>query len=205
MAAQVPPVADERDGLIAYLDQQRDAFVSISFGLTEEQIRLTPTAGSLSVGGLIKHVTTCERGWADKMAAAPDAPPPPERSVDDEAQAWGDDFRVADGDTLDGLLSGLAAVGDRTREVLQRADLDAPVPVPRDAPWFPRDVEAWSVRWVALHVIEELARHAGHADIVRESIDGATMYELVAAREGWPKTDWLTPWRAPDPGAPDRG
>ncbi|MEP7331352.1 MAG: DinB family protein [Terracoccus sp.] len=199
MAAQVPPVADERDGLIAYLDQQRDAFGSVSFGLTEEQIRLTPTPGALSLGGLIKHVTTCERGWADRMAAAPDAPPPPEQSVDDEAQAWGDDFRVTDDDTLVGLLFSLATVGDRTRKVLQQADLDAPVPVPRDAPWFPKDVDAWSVRWVALHIFEELARHAGHADIVRESIDGATMYELVAAREGWPETDWLKPWR---PSAP---
>ena len=48
----------------------------------------------------------------------------------------------------------------------------------------PRDVEAWSVRWVLLHLIEETARHAGHADIVRESIDGAQMYELMAAVEG---------------------
>ena len=205
MAAQVPPVVDEHDGLIAYLDQQRDAFVSVSFGLTEEQIRLTPTAGSLSAGGLIKHVTTCERGWADRMAAAPHAPPPPEHSVDDEAPAWGDDFRVTDDDTLDGLLSDLAAVGDRTRGILRRADLDAPVPVPHDAPWFPADVAAWSVRWVALHIIEELARHAGHADIVRESIDGATMYELVAAREGWPETDWLKPWRPRAPGGLIRG
>ena len=195
MAAQVPPVTDERDGLIAYLDQQRDAFVSVSFGLTEEQIRLSPTAGSLSVGGLIKHVTACERGWADRMAAAPDAPAPPEPSSDGAAPEWGDDFRVADDDTLADLLSELAAVGDRTRDILKRADLDASVPVPRDAPWFPKDIDAWSVRWVALHIMEELARHAGHADIVRESVDGATMYELVAGREGWPETDWLKPWR----------
>ncbi|OFE15028.1 hypothetical protein BA895_07800 [Humibacillus sp. DSM 29435] len=198
MAAQVPPVADEREGLIAYLDQQRDAFVSVSFGLTEEQLRQAPTAGRLSLGGLIKHVTTCERGWTERMAAAPDAPPPAERSVGDEKQAWGDDFRVKDDDSLGSLLANLAAVGDRTRDVLQRADLDAPVPVPRDAPWFPKDIDAWSVRWVALHIIEELARHAGHADIVRESIDGATMYELIAGREGWPETDWLKPWRPAD-------
>ena len=51
------------------------------------------------------------------------------------------------------------------------------------------------MRWVWFHLIEELARHAGHADIVREAIDGATMYELVAGREGWPETDWLKPWR----------
>ena len=64
--------------------------------------------------------------------------------------------------------------------------LDAAVPVPRDSPWFPKDVDAWSVRWVFLHVISELGRHAGHAD--------ATMYELVAAVENWEPQPWLTPW-----------
>jgi hypothetical protein len=54
---------------------------------------------------------------------------------------------------------------------------------PSGASWFPDDVEAWSVRWVFLHLISELARHAGHADIIRESIDGATMRELVAASD----------------------
>jgi hypothetical protein len=197
MPAQVPPVVDERDGLIAYIDQQRDAFASAAYGLTEEQIRLTPTAGTLSIGGLVKHVTRCERGWVERIAAAPGAPAPPDASVEEQAAAWGDDFRVTDSDTLDSLLAALAAQGDVTREVLRTADLDAAVPVPRDAPWFPRDLEAWSVRWVALHLVEELARHAGHADIVRESIDGATMYELVAGREGWPDTPWLKPWRPP--------
>jgi hypothetical protein len=51
------------------------------------------------------------------------------------------------------------------------------------------------VRWVFLHVINELARHIGHADIVRESIDGATMYELIAGRENWEPQPWLTPWQ----------
>jgi len=63
--------------------------------------------------------------------------------------------------------------------------------------WFPDDVEAWSLRWVLLHLVEEIGRHAGHADIVRESIDGATMYELMAGAEGWPATDWLQPWTPP--------
>ena len=52
------------------------------------------------------------------------------------------------------------------------------------------------MRWVALHLIEELTRHAGHGDIIRESIDGATMYELMAGVEGWPETDWIKPWKA---------
>ena len=77
------------------------------------------------------------------------------------------------------------------------ADLGRPVPVPRDAPWFPQDVEAWSVRWVLLHLIEETARHAGHADIVREAIDGARAFPLMAAAENWPATPWLQPWEPP--------
>ena len=50
----------------------------------------------------------------------------------------------------------------------------------------PQDVDSWSVRWVILHLFNELARHAGHADIIRETIDGATMYELIAGAENWP-------------------
>jgi hypothetical protein len=199
MPAHVPPVRDERESIVAYLDQQRDAFASAAFGLTEEQIRLAPTAGALTMGGLIKHVATCERGWVDRIVAAPGLPEPAAQDVEARAAAYGSDFVVTDEDTLDALLARLGAVGDRTGEVLRTADLGAPVPVPRDAPWFPRDVEAWSVRWVAMHLVEELARHAGHADIVRESIDGATMYELVAGREGWPETPWLKPWRRPVP------
>ena len=82
-----------------------------------------------------------------------------------------------------------------TSAAILAADLNTSVPVPQDVPWFPKDVPAWTVRWVALHLIEELARHAGHADLIRESIDGATMYELMAGREGWPATPWLTPWQ----------
>lgn len=195
MPAQVPPVADERDGLIAYLDQQRDAFASAAYGLTEDQIRLAPTAGTLTMGGLIKHVATTERSWMNRVEAAPNPPAQDTRTTEERRAAYGSDFLVTADDTLESLLAQLATVGDGTREVLRTADLDAPVPVPRDAPWFPKDLDAWSVRWVVLHLIEELARHAGHADIVRESIDGATMYELVAGREGWPETPWLKPWR----------
>lgn len=199
MPFHVPPVSDERESLIAFLDQQRTAFAAAAHGLTEEQIRLTPTAGALSMGGLIKHVSVCEEGWAGRIRSAPDTPPPPPASLAEQAAQWGDDFKVTDGDSLEGLLARLDAVGQSTREALRAADLDAPVPVPRDAPWFPQDVAAWSVRWVAMHLLEELARHAGHADILRESIDGATMYELVAAADGVPETPWLKPWRPPAP------
>ncbi len=197
MPALVPPVRDERESLVAYLDQQRDAFAAAAYGLTEEHLRLAPTAGALTMGGLLNHVATCESSWVDRIVAAPGLPKKDGQDVEARAAAYGSDFLITDEVTLDTLLARLIAVGDRTREVVRTADLDAPVPVPRDAPWFPRDVEAWSVRWVVMHLIEELARHAGHADIIRESLDGATMYELVAAREGWPETPWLKPWHRP--------
>ena len=93
------------------------------------------------------------------------------------------------------LLADYATVARDTEGVIRATpDLNQPVPVPKGVPWFPADVEAWTVRWVLLHLIEETARHAGHADIIRESIDGATMYALMAAAEGWPATDWLQPW-----------
>jgi hypothetical protein len=63
-----------------------------------------------------------------------------------------------------------------------------------EGPWYPRG-GGYTARWVLLHVLEELSRHAGHADIIREHIDGATMYELMAAVEGWPANEWITPWR----------
>jgi hypothetical protein len=73
-------------------------------------------------------------------------------------------------------------------------DLAQPVPVPQGVPWYPDDVDAWSVRWVLLHLIAETARHAGHADMVREAIDSATAFPLMAAAEGWPTTPWMQPW-----------
>ncbi len=70
---------------------------------------------------------------------------------------------------------------------MARASFDTPVPIPKGVPWFPQDLDAWTVRWVVLHLIEETARHAGHADVVRESIDGASMYELIGQpHEGQP-------------------
>lgn len=175
MPAMPPPVATELDGLVEYIAQQQDAFRIVAFGLTDEQARLTPTAGTLSVGGLIKHVTNMQRAWMDKIVAAPD-PGPDRQRADDE-------FTLREDETLAGALAAFAAQSEAILAAIKDKGLETPVPVP-SAPWFPKDVDAWSVRWVALHLIEELARHAGHADIIRESVDGATMYELLAAIRG---------------------
>ncbi len=189
MDANVRPVADEREGLLGFLAQQRRVLKAAAHGLTPDQLRLTPTAGALSVGGLLKHVAHTERGWVDTMLRRPST-----RTEQD----YGAEFRLTPRDTLESLHADLDAAAAETEEAVAGiADLGQPVPVP-DAPWFPDDLEAWSVRWVLLHLIEEVARHAGHADIVRESIDGATAYELLAAAEGWAPTPWLTPWEPPD-------
>jgi uncharacterized damage-inducible protein DinB len=194
MPALAPPVTDERSALREYLAYHQSAYLAVSYGLTDEQARATPSASALSVGGLIKHVTAMQRTWMARVAAAPDAPPKDPRPFEEIAKEFGDQHVMRPDETLDGLLRAFEAQNAASLRLAETADLDAVVPVPQDIPWFPKNQKAWSVRWVILHVINELARHAGHADIVRETIDGATMYELIAAREGWTIDGWVTPW-----------
>lgn len=189
MPGQAPPSDDERELLLAYIAQQRDGLRNAAFGLTDDQARLTPTSGSLSIGGLLKHAADMERVWVDLIL---------QRGSGGSQAAYEDNFRMTAEETVAGLIARLDEAAKETEDVVRGiADLGQPVPVPKGVPWFPDDIDAWSVRWVLLHLVEELARHAGHADIVRESIDGATMYALMAAAEGWPATDWLQPWQPP--------
>jgi len=182
----VPPVDNEREGLLAYLAQQRDAVRISAYGLTDDEARLTPTAGTLSIGGLVKHLSNMERGWMDIIL---------QRRGEAGQEDYEANFRLGTDETLAGALEDYRDTADATAAIVAGiADLAKAVPVPRDQPWFPRDVESWSVRWVLLHLIEETARHAGHADIVREAIDGATFYPQIAAAEGWQASAWLQPW-----------
>lgn len=191
MPGLVAPVANERDGLLAYLTQQRYILRVTAYGLTDDQARATPTASALSVGGLIKHVAAVERTWIDTVHQRYD------RRPDYDAG-----FHLEADETLREVLDRYDEVaGETEAAIAEIPDLDQPVPVPRGVPWFPDDVDAWSVRWVLLHLIQETARHAGHADIVRESLDGATAFPLLAAVEHWPSTPWLQPW-TPDVQAP---
>jgi uncharacterized damage-inducible protein DinB len=193
MPGNVRPVVDERDALLSFLAQQRLVLRIAAHGLTDEQARLTPTAGALSVGGLIKHVTQVERAWLDIVTQRP----PADRA--ETEHAYDDGFRLGPDETLAGALDDYAAAAAETEKTLETiADLGQAVPVPKGVPWFPQDVDAWSVRWVLLHLIQETARHAGHADIVRESIDGACAFPLMAAAEGWPETPWMKPWSPPE-------
>ena len=194
MPGNVAPVANEREGLMAYLAQQRLVIRTAAYGLTDDQARQTPTVSSLSVGGLIKHVSAVERNWMDIVLQRPSSASSP-----DGEEAYENGFRLLPDETLQQILDEYEETARQTTDIIDRiADLDQPVPVPKGVPWFPQDVDAWSVRWVLLHLIQETARHAGHADIVRESVDGATAFPLLAAVEGWPATPWMTPW-SPQP------
>jgi uncharacterized damage-inducible protein DinB len=185
MPGQVAQHADERELLLAYIDQQRDGLRNAALGLTDEQARLTPTASALSIGGLVKHVASIESVWIDMIQQVSGA--------GRDGDAYEEGFTLGADETLAGALAALDRTAARTAEVIRATDLGTAVPVPQGVPWFPADVESWSVRWVLLHLVEEVARHAGHADIVRESIDGATSYELMAQAENWPATAWFEP------------
>lgn len=194
MTAMPGPIADEREGLRAYIAQQQYAFLAVSFALTDDQARSTPTVSALSIGALIKHATGVQRGWMQRVASAPEAPPADDRPMEVRQAEYTDEFVMRDDETLPELLEKFEAQNAETLRLVETVDLGAAVPVPRDAPWFPKDLDAWSVRWVLFHMIDELARHAGQADIIRETIDGATLYELMAGLDDWEPTSWLTPW-----------
>jgi uncharacterized damage-inducible protein DinB len=181
----VPRVTDERQALLAFLAQQRAGLRNAAYGLTDDQARTTTTASDLSIGGLVKHVAGAESGWIDRVLRSDTADPT-------DYAGYLASFRMQPGETLADLLDLYDEVAARTEKVVADvADLAEAVPLAKGVPWFPEDA---SVRWVLLHLVEETARHAGHADIIRESLDGATSGSLMAAAEGWAPTNWVTPW-----------
>jgi uncharacterized damage-inducible protein DinB len=143
---------------------------------------------------VIKHVTHCQHGWMQRVAAAPELCDMDKRPMEDQQSDYEDEFVMREDETLAELLAKFDEQNAETIRLIETTDLGAAVPIPQQVPWFPKDVPAWSVRWVIFHLIEELARHAGQADVIRETIDGATMYELLAGLEDWEPTSWITPW-----------
>ena len=172
MPALARPVTDERDALLHFLSQQRDALVAAAFDLTEDEARSTPSVSALSIASLLQHVTAMERMWIDIMLGL--------EPLTDEADPQR--FHLAADVTVAELIADYRRAAAETEEiVLGLDDLELPVRLPT-APWFPPDTVV-TARWVLFHLIQETCRHAGHADIVRETIDGSNAFALIARAE----------------------
>jgi hypothetical protein len=158
--------------LLDALAGHREALRYTTRDLTDEQAGLRTTASELCLGGLIKHVASVERRWSAFMLEGRSALV----GVSDMTEAdWArraEEFRMLPGETLAGVLDAYAEAARRTDEVVAGLpSLDVTHPLP-DAPWT-KPGTRWSARRTLLHIIGETAQHAGHADIIREALDGA--------------------------------
>ena len=159
--------ADEKSDITTTLAKHRGFLRQTVRGLDDEQAARTTTASSLCLGGLIKHVAAVEAQWTRFVVEGPSAFPPP-----DDYSAYADGFRMLTGETLAGFLDRYDVVQKETEELIRSLpSLDAEQPLP-EAPWFEPGAR-WSARRVFLHILAETSQHAGHADIIRESLDGA--------------------------------
>ncbi|WP_066359982.1 DinB family protein [Herbidospora mongoliensis] len=161
---------DERNDLLATLAKHRGLLRYTTQNLTDEQAGQRTTVSELCLGGLVKHVTSVERGWAEFIVEGPKAMGDFTDMTEADWQRRADEFRMLPGDTLEGVLAEYEKVGRQTDELVAGLpDLNATQPLPK-APWNQED--SWTARRVLLHIIAETAQHAGHADIIREAVDG---------------------------------
>ena len=171
MAVAATGLDAERGDLLAMLAQHRQFLRYTTRDLTDEQARARTTVSELTLGGLIKHVTDVERGWAQFIVDGPSALGDASAMTEADWAKRADGFRLLDGETLAGVLDAYEATAAATTELVSALpDLDATQQLPV-APWFPPS-ERWSARRALLHILAETAQHAGHADIIRESLDG---------------------------------
>jgi hypothetical protein len=162
----------ERADLLATLAHARHYLRFTVRDLDDERARQRTTVSELTLGGLLKHVTAVERNWANFILHGPSTAPDFTAMTEADYAQWAEGFRLLPGETLAGLLAEYTEVAKHTDElVVTLPDLDADHPLP-PAPWNPPNAR-WSARRTLLHIAAETAQHAGHADIIRESLDGA--------------------------------
>ena len=159
----------ERADLLETLAAHRQFLRFTVQSLTDEQARQRTTASELTLGGLIKHVAHQESNWVRFILEGPQAMATPTDAAGFEK--WAVEFRLLPDETLAGVLAEYEEIAQRTDDLVRTLpDLDAAHPLP-EAPWFqPGAVR--SARRVFLHIVAETAQHSGHADILRESLDG---------------------------------
>ncbi|MFD5160472.1 DinB family protein [Streptomyces hawaiiensis] len=157
--------SSEKTDLLAAFAEQRALLLITVRGLTDAQAARCTTVSELTLGGIVKHLARGEEAWTHVMTRA-------DGELPDGMLDMGQ-YRMAEGDTLPALLERYARAARATEEaVAALVDLDVSVPLPR-TPWSPPEPEYWSARRILLHLIRETAQHAGHADIIREALDGA--------------------------------
>lgn len=186
-----PEVTHERDTLATFAAQQLHQVATTLHGLTDEQIRETPSASAMSLGALARHCLLIAEQATARIAETPQARAVgPRTAAQLEAEGTIAPAAVREGDSAESLIAELNAVAGALADAIRGADPDSERPVPEE-PWF-AGRSTWTVRWYAMHQVEEFARHAGHADILRESIDGQFTYALNARADGerWPPEQW---------------
>jgi hypothetical protein len=154
-------VAPEREVLEAFVDYYRRAVPGKLRGLSEEDIRRNVVPSLTTLIGMVKHLAAVERNWFHHRMGGR----PREEIVDNSR---GDDasWHVRPDETAADVIAEYEDVCATSRQICSRLDLDYAAPHER--------LGQVSLRWIYVHMIEEMARHAGHADIIREQIDGAT-------------------------------
>lgn len=165
----------ERAVLLETLAKHRMLFRHTVDGLGEADARRRTTDSALTLGGLLKHVVQVEEGWMEFVATGHVRGSESWADFTPEAVAEGTtperaDMTLGDDESLAGWLARWDEVAARTDAFVATGDLDVTHPLP-DAPWNPPGT-SWSARHVLAHVIGETAQHSGHADIIRESLDG---------------------------------
>jgi len=158
----------ERDDFLTALEKHRGFLRQTVDGISDEQAAQRTTVSELCLGGLLKHVTRMETRWIDFIRRGPEAIAMDETSYAEHAAS----FRMDPGDTVGSLVADYETAARETEKIVRGLpSLGVENPLP-EAPWFEPGA-SWSARRVLLHVLAETSQHAGHADIVREAIDGA--------------------------------
>lgn len=158
----------ERADIIETLRAHRNLIRRTVEGLDDQAAAKRTTVSELCLGGLIKHVTKVEESWVRFIHEGPTAMAGFDKAA---MAAHVASFQMLEGETLVGLLDHYGEVADRTDELVATIpSLDVSHPLPT-APWFPPNARR-SARRVFLHIVAETAQHAGHADILRETLDG---------------------------------
>jgi uncharacterized damage-inducible protein DinB len=159
-----PPFhAAEREMLISWLDYERATLATKCAGLNAEQLRTASVPPSnLSLLGLVRHMADVERGWFRRTLAGEDAP-----RIYSQTGEWDDsEFEVGDADVEEAFACWNEEC-ERAREIVARTPS-------LETSGRQRRGNTVSLRWIMVHMIEEYARHNGHADFLRERIDGQT-------------------------------